>query len=675
MTMTHSGNGSSPDQMITRAITDSVQVPPITTKDGIQSSGWGISTQRGTFLPAWGSRAREYALRDVYRMDEMGLITGSFTGITKTVASLGWEIKGDDATDSMYGDMAASQGWRLRKNTGVEYFQEVFRQANFGAGWGTFITQWMNDFLRYDAGGYVEVIAAGDAYDKPIGNVTGLAHLDPLRCYPTGDPRYPAVYYDRYGGLHVMHHSRVIRMVDMDDGDELHPGYGRSALSRAIAIAMQEVWISRYITSRLDDTPPPGLTLIGGITRQEWGKTDQQYIAEQSMDARTVWGKRKFYFTPDPSIMPKIESYEFSSPPEKFDWQVYTNINVDRLANAIGVDRQELMQLMGGNIGSGAQSIMLDQKARGKCIGYFLQEVERKLNDVLPDNFTFEWKQRDSQESMENAREALVWTDVAAKAGGSLSNNEKRTLIANEVPSIRDAINDTPRANDVDIQPVIAEDNTAGAVVAAPTPTTTDTPQVQPVAVAKEFITTQAMFVQEIANLLTSATTLNPYIRLDRRGFGITMRSILKRYGEMAYKDGMQQGGVSVSELDLEDKTEYMRVFMEQSQHVNGLADDVYVKKDITPANASSRAMLWGKSLQQFNDQGMMSANANGMYEWIIDTLNENCLTCSRMSGQVHRLKTYNARQIYPRSNNLACGGWRCGCYLIRTTLKARGRF
>ena len=318
--------------------------------------------------------------------------------------------------------------------------------------------------------------------------------------------------------------------------------------------------------------------------------------------------------------------------------------------------------------------MMLDQKARGKCIGYFLQEVERKLNDVLPDNFTFEWKQRDSHESMENAREALVWADVAAKAGGSLSNNEKRTLIANEVPSIRDAINDTPRANDVDIQPVIAEDNTAGATVAAPTPTT-DTPQVQPVAVAKEFITTQAMFVQEIANLLTSATTLNPYIRLDRRGFGITMRSILKRYGEMAYKDGMQQGGVSVSELDLEDKTEYMRVFMEQSQYVNGLADDVYVKKDITPANASSRAMLWGKSLQQFNDQGMMSANANGMYEWIIDTLNENCLTCSRMSGQVHRLKTYNARQIYPRSNNLACGRWRCGCYLIRTTLRARGRF
>ena len=662
------------DRQIERAIAQSVQSAPSVTKDGLSAAGFGTSTYRTAFLPPYGSRARELALRELYRADEMNLVRGAFTGVAKGIASLGWEIQGDDSIDPLYQDMARSQGWRLHNSTGVEYFQEVLRQANFGAGWGTLMTQSFNDFLRYDAGAYTEVIASGVSTDRPTGPIMGIAHLDPLRCYPTGDPLYPAVYYDRWGKMHVLHHSRVMRMIDMDDGDEMHPGYGDCALSRAVSLAIQEIWITRYITARLDDKPAPGVDIYGGISRGEWEAEQKRYRAQQSTDARPVFGQRLSYFTMDMEHLPRIDSHDFQSSPEKFDYRVYTDINVDRLALVLGVDRQELMQLMGGNIGSKGQSVILDQKSRGKTIGLFLQETERKFNDLLPEGYTFGFKPRDNQEAAAEAEKARLWTGVAKDA--PLSADEKRTLLSNQVEAVRDAITNTPRGNDVD-QPVIAQDNTAGAAPIAPTsePTPSPTAPVHAASEQKEYSTTQAQFVQEVRNLLVSATSPNVYIRPDRRGFGVTMRSLLKRHGLQAYKDGLASGGVTVDTLDGDDEAAYMRVFMEQSGYINGLADDVYTKKTVTPANATDRAFLWGKSLQAFDDAGLMSADRNGMYKWVRGLTSDSCPTCLRMNGQVHRLKTYKARGIMPRSSRLACKGFQCHCQFERTTERARGRF
>lgn len=687
ITVPSNGKAPNPETIINRAVDESVQIPPSVTRDGIVTQ-WSIGGLRGTYLPAWGTRARELALHDLYLMDEQGLIQGAFSGIAKAIASLPWEIKGSEDEDEAYGQAAARQGWRLRRSNGVEYFQEVFRQACFGEGWGTFIEKAVMNFLRYDTGAYIEAIAAGESYTAPLGGIVGLNVLDTLKCYPTGDPRYPAVYYDRWGGLHVMHHARVIRLVDMLDTDELRPGYGHSGLSRAVAIAMQETWIQRYITSRLDDQPPPGVTAISNLAQPTWNEVLRKYEVQQRTDGKTTFGQRVFVFGMDMTNKVVFDNYEFSSPPEKFDYDIYTKINVDRLALALGVDRQELMQLQGGNMGSGAQSQILAQKSRGKLIGLLIQEFERRLNDLLPDEFTFEFKYRDSQEALEEVQKDQLHSDVAATLTGVLSNEEKRTYLSNVSEGIRDAIANTPRANDVFNAPIIAEDNTAGA---APLPANTS-PQAQPApkdpnvnvnvdtedevgvkSAQKDYLTTQAMFVQDVRDLLVSASTPNTY--LDRRAFTTVMRSFLKNYGLQAYKDGLAQGQVYVDTLDLDDNARYMGVFLDQSQYINGLADDVYKAKTVNTGNAQDRAVMWGKSLQQFTDKGLGSAAANAMFEWVRDPLSDSCETCVRMNGQRHRFKTFESRGILPRASILKCKGFQCSCRLVRTSEKARGRF
>lgn len=674
---TKNGNGN--DRLMQTAIADSVQVPPSVSRDGIVNGAFGVGYTRSAWLPPYGTRAREIELRNIYRMDEMALIRGAFVGVAKSIASLPWEIKGDDTPDDVFGTLATSQGWRLRRNDGVQYFQEVFRQANFGAGWGAFISQCVLDFLRYDAGGYIEVIAQGDAYNAPLGAITGLAHLDPLRTYPTGDPRYPAVYYDRWGGLHVLNHARVIRLLDMEDGDELRPGYGDSALSRAISIAMRQIWETRYINTRLDDKPPPGLTVLGGITKAEWQVEQLKYQQQQQTDNKPVYGQRQFYHTADPAIMPKVESYEFSQPPEKFDFRTYVDIDVDMLALAMGVDRQELMQLSGGGaIGSNGQSVILAQKSRGKTIGYLLQQIERKFNDLLPKDYTFEFKFRDTQEAMEDATRAQLWADVVAVTGTALSPNEQRVLLANQIEAVQDAISDAPRANDVYQAPQIAEDNTPGS---APIPAQGEQPRVNVdveeevgtrAAALKAYGVTEAAFVQDVTDLLKSAS--QPDTFLDRRGFNITMRSLLKRYGLQAYIDGLAQGGVYVDALEPDENADYMNIFVQQSGFISGLSEDVYVKKSVSLANAYSRASMWGKSLEAFLNSGQVKANANAMYRWQLGVA-EHCSDCQRLSGQVHRMKSWYASGWLPRASKLICHGFNCKCSLVRTTERAKGRF
>lgn len=665
---------AAPDEMISQVLRQSIQIPPSVTKDGI-TSGFSTYTTRTSILPGRGTRTRELTLRDMYFMDEMTLIRGAFVGVAKTIAGLPWEIKGDDTQDPLYEDMARRQGWRLNRHDGVTYFQEVLRQANFGAGWGTFLSQIVLDYLRYDAGGYIEVIAAGESYNAPVGAISGIAHLDPIKTFPTGDPRYPAIYYDRWGGLHVLNHARVIRLVDMDDGDELRPGYGDSALSRAIAIAMRQVWETRYINTRLDDQPPPGLTVLGGITKAEWAAEQAKFRNQQSTDGKPVYGQRQFYHTADPAIMPKIESYEFSAPPEKFDYRTYVDIDVDMLALAMGVDRQELMQLSGGGaIGSQGQSMVLAQKSRGKTIGFLLQQLERKINDLLPDAYTFEFKVRDTQEALEEAQKAEKWAGVAEKlvSSGVLTTQQAQALVAGEVEAVQDAITDAPRVNDVDAQPVVAQDDTAGAT---PVASSAPPPAEVTAAAQKSYDVTLSGFIQDVAGILSSASAPTALIRLDRRGFNITMRSILKRYGYQAYKDGLAAGGVSVDTLDPDENADYMTIFVDQAQYIPGLSGDVYVKKTITPGNAYSRAEMWGKSLQAFNDAGMMAANQNGMYIWTRNHLIESCDDCIRLEGQVHRIRNWKARGLTPRSSKLKCWGGHCGCRLKRTTERARGRF
>lgn len=182
---------------------------------------------------------------------------------------------------------------------------------------------------------------------------------------------------------------------------------------------------------------------------------------------------------------------------------------------------------------------------------------------------------------------------------------------------------------------------------------------------------TRLDFENEFEALLDRARTENT----DRRAFGATLRYFLNKFGKQAYLDGLQDGGVDTTELDSEDRDEIAVMLGNQSQYVTEFGSVLFKGDGITDYEAADKPALWfNKSITPMYQAGLLSADKNGLYEWVYgDT--EHCETCRSLNGQRHRLKDYARRDLMPQSGALACGGWNCKCKLVKASGKARGEW
>jgi hypothetical protein len=632
----------------------SVQVLVDGEKNPLSSEFWSFAQSRGFILPTWGTRESERMLRLLYRHEYNWLIQAATAGQTKKLQAQSWEIKGKQR---------------------VRYYQDVLRQADFGLGWDYFLAKGALDYFRQDGGWYFEIIAPGNPRRAPTGPATGIAYLDSLRCYPTGDPEFPVIYHDRDGVMHLMHHTRVRHIVDMPDGDESNPGYGICALRRAISIAAQQIHMGRFIEAKLDDKPEPGYVFWKGISREQRINRTEQFRQEQQRDGH--WGNVIHFESLDPTNPVEAEFVSFSQSPEGWSYKEYTELHVNAVAAAFGIDVQELWQLTGGNLGSGQQSQVLHAKSQGKTFGNLLTQLERAINDILPESLEFQFKRHDPYEAQERAQTAQLWAGVASAVQNNMTPNEKRVLLANMVEAIKDAITDESgeivRLTDADVHPEGDEQTVDdakpqdGEQPAPQQPEQTADSQAQ-----KDVQGVRLDFEGDFSDLIQAARGKD----VERRRFGIIARDMIRRYGMQAYTQGLMDGGVEDGQLDDDDRKEFTALLARQSAFVSGFGDELYKEGGITDTEAESRASLWwSKSVSPFYDAGLLSADRNGLYQWVLGSSEEHCPTCQKMSGQKHRIKDYMRKGIMPRSDKLACRGFNCTCTLVKVSGRASGRF
>jgi hypothetical protein len=536
------------------------------------------------------------------------------------------------------------------------------------------------DYLRQDGGAYVEVIGPGNPGKPLTGPPTMLANMDSLRVIPTGDPDFPAVYVDRKGVLHTLSAGRVWQLVDQPDTDETMPGYGECALSRAISVIMRDIRMTRYIDAFLDDKPAPGVASVSGMTAAHRDKAYAAFRSEQTRDEQPEWGKVVWLYGADPSIPLNIAFTSFQQAPEKFDFAQYTEINVNAFALALNVDVQDIWQLGSGNLGSGQQSEILHQKSKGKALGDLYTQIERVINDILPEEYEFTFKARDEQEDMHEAQVATQWTSAVATARSDLQDNEARQILANNVPGFHDAITDENgeliRVDDVDVG---AQEDMPDAVIAqqqllqaaAQNGNAPDDDEDEKALALKAFQATRSAFVDNFADLIRAAIAGDSP---NRTRFGIQARGLLRRHGLEAFRDGLEEGGVQDRELGDDDFDTFSTWLAEQSMFVTELSQRIFKTEEVVVPERSSE--MWAnKSLQRSFDLGRLSANANGLYEFAGPVVEKSCRHCKVLKGQRHRLKDYIRTGWHPKSDRLECGGFNCVDTLVRVEGKARGRF
>jgi hypothetical protein len=587
------------------------------------------------------------------------MIQGAFAGLINKWLATPWTLDG--------------------AKTGINsafYFDDLLRNAEFGESWDMLWSKVWLDFLRQDGGAHIEVIAPGPA-DKPIQErISGLAHLDSLRCYPTGDPEFPVIYYNRDGTKHKLHSDRVIHMVDMPDGDEFNPGYGMCALRRAITIVEQQYLMLRYTREQLDELPPPGFASLMNMTEDKFLKAVSAFTERKGRDLPPAYGNLVLLSGLDADHAPKVEITSFSQAPEKFDYVLWVNLQVNALALVLGIDKQEIWELGGSSLGSGKQSEILHLKSQGKMYGHMLSLATRHLNDMLPKSAELTFEPDDAYENQEAANTAQLWTGVVMAASADTTPDERRQMLANVVPQWKDVLTNAagqlvklPSEDAKPEQPDVALDDATpapeqAAQGAPAAPMTTDDSSA-PTTAAKDIQATSDAFIANLIDLLHASASDD----VNRRRAGVVMRAQLNSAGKAARNDGLVEGGVTTG-LSNADLNAHAVWIAQQSGYVTDFLNVVY-QSGLTDAQIDQHAAMWAnKSLQDAYYAGLQSADANGMFEFVGSDGAESCATCQSLKGTKMRRSDWTAKKLRPRvdTENYICGGWACQHSLRRVT-------
>lgn len=635
---------------IDRALEQSVIEHP-KMQEGVFNMGLSF---RGALLPAWGTREREKALRQLARHDYNTIFKGAIAGLIKRVQSTPWEIKSP-----------AEDGDR---------WQRLVMSADFGDG-DRFFSKLITDYSRHDQGSWIELIAPGDPREAPVTAITGMAVLDSIRCYPTGDPTYPVIYYDLHNKMHVLHRGRVVQFVDTPDSDESYPSIGECSLSRCVAPVMRELLIGRYIEQFLDDKPLPGIMAFGNLGKEFVTAALKEMRDGQARDVSSDWGRTVLLYGLRAEDKPSVETFSFSKPPEKFDFDTYTNLDAREIALGIGLDIQDIWELSSTGIGTGRQSEVLAQKSRGKAFGRILKGLERVINRALPEDVEFSWRYEDPQGDLEQAQLAQSAATTITMMASVLSVDEQRALLVETIPAVHDVLTDKDgkliRRADADPK---TEDQATASDVSTDQSILPQQSGEETQSVVKAFGPVGELFSRRFASYVLAALDAGVPSGTIRAG----IRSELMQAGEQAYRDGLSDGGADPGNLDAKGMAAMRRRVAEwlalQTEFVVSFAAELAAGK-VTEAQVGTRADLWSnKSLREIYHAGLEDASESAMYRFELGGSKEHCATCLALNGQAHPMKAYIKAGLLPGSQSLDCKGFHCQCKLVRTSGPERGR-
>jgi hypothetical protein len=155
------------------------------------------------------------------------------------------------------------------------------------------------------------------------------------------------------------------------------------------------------------------------------------------------------------------------------------------------------------------------------------------------------------------------------------------------------------------------------------------------------------------------------------------------------YQDGLRAGGDLAAKLDKKAKKDIATWRASQTEFVSKFVDDI-VEGEYTQQQISERANMWvNKSLNPLYYVALAVGAAKAirgladafgvvkkepLFMWVYDPRKEHCKDCLRLNGQIHTMKEYLKKGILPQSPRLACNGYNCGCSLVLTEQKARGK-
>lgn len=387
---------------------------------------WFGGPDDGTGIADWWSPGRDEDLRKFWMRPGNDILQGAISSLVKWGTTLPYNLEGPKRR--------------------LQQFSYTLAQSEFGQGWSVLISKTLQDYYTQDKGATWELIGGGEPDGILEGPVIGIAHMDAQFVQPTGDPIYPIIYLNpKDGKPHKIHSTRIVRFVDMPSPNELMLGVGFCAVSRVIASSQVLLSLSQYKREKLSDMPEAGLLLLNNVLPNQWEDATSDHQRGRRKLGQELWSNILTLFSIDPAQPATANFVDFASIPEGFDELQSTNIYVNIVALAFGVDPREFWPMTGGALGSARETEVMSQKAKGKGKGDVISMFERAINwHVLPENIDFEFDNQDDQEDQLKAEindikvktiMSMLNTDlILAGQESPMSVIEIRQALADNVP-------------------------------------------------------------------------------------------------------------------------------------------------------------------------------------------------------------------------------------------------
>ncbi len=377
-----------------------------------------------SILPRWWSENRDIALRHFWMRANNDILQGAVSSMVKKFKAMNWVIEGPQRV--------------------VNKYQKVLVSAEFWQGWSFWLGKILTDYLTQDKGAFSEIIGGGNPNGPLIGPVMGIAHLDSRFCQLTGDIEFPVIFNNpKTDDSHKLHVTRVAHFVDMPSPAENMNNTGFCSVSRVLGSSEILLKINKYKNEKLNDLPEAGLLIFNNVLPEIWNDAKADYQADIRKQGQDHWRSVMSMFGLDPAQKATADLISFSNLPEAFNELESTNIYINILALAFGVDVREFWPLSGGSLGTASESEIMHQKARGKGVGEIISMIDRFVNwKILPDSATFSFDFKDDQEDLLSAdidekrtnTIMSMWTDEL----GPVNAFEIRQMLADNVSYFKD---------------------------------------------------------------------------------------------------------------------------------------------------------------------------------------------------------------------------------------------
>jgi hypothetical protein len=323
----------------------------------------------------------------------------------------------------------AVRGWEINDKDDSERrtarAQDLIMNLDGPAEYRSGMNKLLQDFLLTRNGCFIEVERESKA---AASRPRALYHLDSLRCRRTGNLDYPVVYQGLDGQWHVLRAADVIFFADMPSPRASLHGIGRPSAERAFKTIVKLAAVETYFREKITGARALKLVFISGVTKKKLQDVKETSDAEQERRGWTVY-KGAVMVPTETDQAVSIAEVDLASVPDGFNVEQERKDAYLRYANAIGIPVQDIQPLSGQGLGTGTQTIILDEAAEGRGIAYFAKTLEDSINWLLmPKTTTFafttnDWRDRKAQIETKQAEAGLIMSllgrSYAHGAGGA----------------------------------------------------------------------------------------------------------------------------------------------------------------------------------------------------------------------------------------------------------------